>query len=295
MKSFFALLAVGMIAAGTAQSQTPSGTKPASATATSRYSVRPPVTPASPATTSPNRQQELYDQYHSVSKRPSSITPTPPAGQPASRSGSQPAASAPVDGAERPVSLDASTSGVRIGIRGGVTRLVYLDRLPDINADPTVSFVGGFVFNVGQGTLSFQPELNYARYALKNTAGSGIGSGSSLTQAIDQFEVPLFLKIASGSVNSTRFFLNIGPYGAYISSTSLNGQKLSLAGSTGRFSFGAAAGIGASLKTGQGHLIIELRGLYGLGNAANGIAFNSEYRVINTQATVGYLFPLGGR
>ena len=290
MKAFFALLAVGMIATGTAQSQTQSVTKPANATATNRYSVRPPTTPAS-ATTSPNRQQELYDQYHGVSKRPSSVTPTPPAGQPAVRPVAQPVASAPVDGAERPVSLDGSRSGVRIGFRGGITRLVYLDRLPDINADPTVSFVGGFVFNFGQGTLSFQPELNYARYALKNTNGSG----SPLTQAINQFEVPLMLKIASGPVNTTRFFLNIGPYGAYTSSINLNGQNESLDNATGRFSFGATAGIGAAVKVGQGHLTFEIRTLYRLSNAANGIAFNTEYRALNTQATVGYMIPLGGR
>ncbi|GAB3224065.1 hypothetical protein GCM10027423_59710 [Spirosoma arcticum] len=186
--------------------------------------------------------------------------------------------------------MDVSRSNVRIGVRGGLTRLIYLDRLPPINADPTLSFVGGFVFNFGRGVLSFQPELNYSRYALKNTAGGG----SSLTQATDRFEVPLLLKIASGSVNGNQFFINVGPYGAYLSSASLNGQKQSLDGSGGRFSFGAVAGIGAALKAGQGQVVLELRGLYGLGNVANDIVFNSTYNVLNAQATVGYVFPLGG-
>lgn len=282
MRSFLFLLTTGMLITSNAQSQT----QPNSTT-TSGLSVRP-------AGTSPNRQQELYDQYHGITKKPASFTPVAPIDNQTRPPAPQPVTSAPVERAEpqRPTLLSgSSTSGVRIGVRGGITRLVYLDRLPDINADPTLSFVGGFVFNFGQGTLSFQPELNYARYALKNTAGSG----SSLTQAIDRFEVPLLLKIASGSVNTTRFFINIGPYGAYISSASLNGQKLSLDGSSGRFSFGAAAGIGAALKAGQGQVTLELRGLYGLGNAANGIAFNTEYKVLNAQATVGYMFPLGGK
>lgn len=293
MKSFFALLAAGMLAAGTAQSQTPSVTKPASATAANRYSVRPPATPVSPATTSPNRQQELYDQYHGVSKRPSSITPTPPAGESADRPGSQPVASAPVGGAERPVSLDASTSGVRIGIRGGVTFPAYLEK--QLAVDPTAGFVGGFVFQFGRGTFSFQPELNYARYAGKTTIGQGTIAESTINVAQDRFEVPLLLKIASGSVNGTRFFLNLGPYGAYASSASLNGQKVALDGATGRFSVGAAAGVGVALKAGPGHVTFEVRGLYQLGNTGKGVTVNTDSRVINTQATVGYLFPLGGR
>lgn len=290
MKSFFALLAISTIATGTAQSQTPSVTRPTNTTITSRPSVQPPTTPA---TTSPNRQQELYDQYHSVSKRPSSITPTPPAGQPASRPGSQPTASAPVDGAERPVSLDASRSGVRIGIRGGVTYPAYLEK--QLAVDPTAGFVGGFVFQFGRGTLSFQPELNYARYAGRTTIGSGTVVETTINIAQDRFEVPLLLHIASGSVNSTRFFVNVGPYGAYASSASRNGQKVALDGSTGRFSVGAAAGVGAALKAGPGHLTLEVRGLYQLGNTGNGGTINTDSRVINTQATLGYLFPLGGR
>ena len=294
MKLLFTVLTVGLLAAGTAQSQTEPTTNPASTTAatTSPTTVQPSVTPASSMTASPNRRQELYDQYHGITKKRVPLTPTTaPAERPASQPASEPASLESVGRSERPVSSNVSPSGVRIGIRGGVTRLIYVDPLPAINADPTVSFVGGFVVNVGQGTLSFQPELNYARYALKNTAGVG----SSLRQAIDRFEIPLLLKIASGSVNTSRFFINVGPYGAYLSGVSLNGQKQSFDGSGGRFSVGAAAGVGAALKAGQGQLTLELRGLYALGNAANGIVFNSAYRALNAQATVGYLFPLGGR
>ncbi len=150
--------------------------------------------------------------------------------------------------------------------------------------------MGGFVFNFGRGTLSFQPELNYARYAVKSKEAF---SGRTFAVAQDRFELPLFLKIASGSVNSTRFFLNVGPYGAYASGASVDGRKVSLDGATGRFSYGAAAGVGAALKAGPGHVTVELRGLYEVGTTDNGVSRDS--RLMNTQATVGYMFPLGGR
>ena len=280
MKSVLALLSVGMFVAGTAQSQTRVTTPTSATTTTGRASGRPPAVPASSTAASPNHRQELYDQYHSVTKKPSSLAPA-----------SQPIASVPVASVERPVSLDGSASGVRIGIRGGASRLVYLERLVGIDIDPTLGFVGGFVFNVGRGKLSFQPELNYTRYAYR--VNGPIRSTANI--ANDRLEVPLLLKIASGLANSTRFFVNIGPYGAYVSSASVNSQKISLDGSTGRFSFGAAAGLGAALKAGPGHITLELRGLYELGNADNGVNINTDSNVINAQATMGYMVPLGGR
>ena len=300
MKSRIIFLLVSLLIVGVAQAQTrPTATspaKPASSTAATRYSVRPPATSASPTSVSPNRQQELYDQYHGVSKKPGTPTPsstTPMERQAVSRPASRPAPATPTAPiatvAERPVSSDGSTSGVRIGIRGGITRSVFLEKSSGI-IDPAIGFVGGIVFNVGKGTLSFQPELNYARYAMKI---SDPFTNTTLTLDSDQFEVPLFLKIASGSVNSTRFFVNIGPYGAYTSSISINGKKGSLDNAPERFSFGAAAGIGAALKAGPGHLTIELRGLYPLGTTDSKISTDSK--TILSQATVGYMFPLGGR
>ena len=300
MKSRITFLVIGLFVAGAVQAQTrpttTSPTKPASSTAANRYSVRPPATSASPTPVSPNRQQELYDQYHGVSKK--SVAPTPSSTAPmerqaVSRPASRPAPATPTAPvatvAERPVSSDGSTSGVRIGIRGGITRYVLLEKSGGI-IDPAIGFVGGVVFNVGRGTLSFQPELNYARYGMKINDPF---TNTTLTLNSDQFEVPLFLKIASGSVNSTRFFVNIGPYGAYTSSVSVNGQKGSLEGVPGRFSFGAAAGVGAALKAGPGHVTFELRGLYELGTSDRKISTDSK--TILSQATVGYMFPLGGR
>lgn len=287
MRSLFITLTVGMLAMGTAQSQTQSTTDSTNATTITGQSS------GQPAAAAPNRRQELYDQYHGITKKPASLTSVELTTRPTNQPASQPVTSVPADGAERPLSSDVSTSAVRIGVRGGATYPVYLETFTG-DVDPTVSFVGGFVVNVGKGTFSFQPELNYARYAFKRSDLS-FGGSTTNTFAVDRFEVPLLLKIASGSVNSTRFFLHVGPYGAYVAGASLNGQKISLDGSTGRFTFGAAAGIGAAFKAGSGHFTLELRGLYDLGDGDNGVGVNAASRVLNTQATVGYMFPLGGR
>jgi hypothetical protein len=180
----------------------------------------------------------------------------------------------------------ASTSGVRIGIRGGVTYSVFTEEQPITKAN--VGFVGGVTFNFGGGTLSFQPEVNYTRYSYKADAGFG-----STTGAIDLLEVPLFLKIASGTYAGNRFFVNVGPYASYLASISTDGKKESLDGVKGRFGFGAAAGIGAALKAGPGHVTVEVRGLYPLGNTEDG--FSTDADIVFGQATIGYMFPLGGR
>lgn len=265
-----------MLLAGTAQSQTQSTTNPTSTTTPGPASTT--ATSVLPAPMSPSRRQELYDEHHGVTRK--RAAPVTPSGQ------STP--SVPAYEAERSLSSDGSTSSVRIGIRGGVTYPVFVDDATV--ADPAVGFVGGFVFQFGRGTLSFQPELNYARYATESQESF---SGLTINVAVDRFEVPLLLKIATGSVNTSRFFVNVGPYGAYASGASINGQKVSLDNSGSRFSFGAAAGVGAALKAGPGHVVIELRGLYELTDTNGSV--NTDSRLINTQATVGYMFPLGGK
>ena len=298
MKSFIAFLSVGMLLTGTAQSQTqstanpanPTSTttpSPASTTATTGQSSVGTAAPAVlPAPMTPSRRQELYDEHHGITRK--RAAPVTPSGQPTSRPTSQSTPSGPAYEAERSLSSDGSASSVRIGIRGGVTYPIYVDDAAV--TDPTLGFVGGFVFQFGRGTLSFQPELNYARYAAKSRDSF---SGLTINVAQDRFEVPLLLKIATGSVNTSRFFVNVGPYGAYASGASINGQKVSLDNSGNRFSFGAAAGVGAALKAGPGHVVIELRGLYELSNTNGSV--NTDSKPIYTQATVGYMFPLGGK
>ncbi|MBC3788427.1 porin family protein [Spirosoma utsteinense] len=282
MKSLLILLVVNTFIMSVAQSQTRPATRSATKP-TGRVTTTAPVqSPGQPAVTrttstsaAPNRQQELYDQYHSVTKKPATTITNAPVAQ----------STIP---AKQPTLSDGRTARVRIGVRGGVSYLVFLEN--EFNADPTVGFVGGFVATIGQGTLSFQPEFNYARYAF--TVETPV-LNSTNTVALNRFELPLLLKISSGSANSTRFFLNVGPYGAYSSSSSINGQNVSLDGTANRFSYGAATGVGVAVKAGPGHLTLELRGLYQLGDTDSG--FNTDSRTINTQATVGYMIPLGRR
>ncbi|AQG78504.1 porin family protein [Spirosoma montaniterrae] len=259
-----------------------------------------PVTPPSSTTqpTSTNRQQELYDQYHGITKKPAA--PATPVQQPTrqpSRPAEPPKPQPVEDMASRqpqaaPRSSDGSASGVRIGVRGGVTYQIFTETVTGI--EPGVGFVGGLVLNFGAGTFSFQPEINYTRYAA-TVKIPDIFTGQVITtkNAADVVEIPLLLKIASGTANSTRFFVNVGPYASYLLNTSVDGKNQSLDGREGRFSFGAALGVGTALKTGPGHLTVEVRGLYPLGNSDGG--FSTDSRVIPVQATLGYVFPLGGR
>ena len=258
-------------------------------------------------TSTSNRQQELYDQYHGIKKKPASPTPspapvTPPVAnrakpkQPTSR----PANPSPIVTAEpiatteptktinrpQPDMTDGSTSTVRIGFRGGVTYPIFTDTRPFTN--PGIGFVGGVTFNVGRGVISFQPEINYTRYSSKNNIGFG-----STNLATDFLEVPLFLRIATGTYAGSRFFVNIGPYACYASSASIDGKKIDISTLKGRFGFGAAAGIGAAVKAGPGHVTIEVRGLYSLGDTDNG--FSTDANTILGQGTLGYIFPLGGQ
>ncbi|WP_460974781.1 porin family protein [Spirosoma knui] len=303
MKRYYSFLILSLLPISLAVAQSTT-TKPGTS---SRSAVKPPATrPAatdassadqsgsSAQSTSSNRRQELYDQYHSQTKRPAAQTPTSspaPASQPTAETETpkpvmaqtsnrtqSSAAASPKD--------DGSSSGVRIGIRGGVTYLAYTEE--NSFAKPAVGFVGGVTFNFGKGALSFQPEINYARYSSKITV-----LGFSSTIAADQIEVPLFLKISSGTYEGNRFFLNVGPYGSYLASARADGQKESLEGTSGRFGFGAAAGVGAAILAGPGHFTVEVRGHYPLGDIDNGFA--TDANIIFCQAAVGYVFPLGGR
>lgn len=251
----------------------------------------------------PNRRQELYDQYHGITKKSASksVTSTAPVSPsvtkraqkkqpalPVSRPTPPPAPVAtPMPVAERaPMEASAnSMSGSRIGFRGGVTYPVFTDSRP--YTTPSIGFTGGVTFTFGRGGVAFQPEINYTRYSFKND----VGFGSSRLGA-DFVEVPLLLKLSTGTYADSRFFLNIGPYASYASSTSIDGKKVDISGLKGRFGFGAAAGIGAALKAGPGHLTIEVRGLYSLGNTDTG--FSTDANTILGQGTLGYIFPLGG-
>lgn len=302
MKPLCILVSFCLLGPVLTQAQTGSSVTAPKSTTTSEPAVRPPATrpAASDASTSPNRRQELYDQYHGITKKPApapATSPTPatttsrPARESAPKEETVPATSsapAPVVAREEKNTESFNqNSGVRIGVRGGITYPVFLETTA---IDPTLGFVGGVVFQFGRGKLSFQPEINYSRTSQTIPATN---FSPKQDYSTDQIVVPLFLKIASGTFDGNRFFVNIGPYGSYVASTSLNGIKRDISGSSGRFFYGGAAGIGAMIKLGPGHATIEARGLYGLGNDLDG--FYTDSKTILAEGTIGYVFPLGGR
>ena len=245
-------------------------------------------------TQTPNRRQELYDQYNSYSTKPASTAgvsvpvKTAPMMESQQSSVDNPVVP-PTDAAnenQRQPTTVAGRSGIRIGFRGGVTHLAFTDTRP--TATPGLGFVGGITLTLGKGAVSFQPEVNYARYTVKNNSIFGAN-----TQAVDLVEVPLLLKISTGTYAGNRFFINVGPYASYAASSSVDGKKVDVSNMNGRFGFGAAAGIGVALKAGPGHVTIEGRALYSLGNSYNG--FNANTNTILGQATLGYILPLGSR
>ena len=280
MKSLFCFLALILLPVGLSIAQSTS------------------TTPTSTTTSgSTNRMQDLYDEHHGITKKRATITNAPagsssPSEKPArTKSGQktdEPATDQSTVGMSKSdqESVDGSTARTRIGIRGGVTYPFFTEK--PVGIDPTLGFVGGLTFNFGTRTVSFQPEVNYSRYSQKVDA-----FGFTTKRATDVLEVPLFLKISSGTYAGNRFFLNVGPYASYALSTSEDGKKISLDGAKGRFGFGAAAGVGAAIKAGPGHVTVEVRGLYGLGNTDSG--FNTDSKTIFGQGTLGYIFPLGGR
>ena len=252
------------------------------------------TTPSSTTTSgSTNRMQDLYDEHHGITKKkPGTASSTSEKTAPTRskrETGESPAdqSTAGMSQSTRKAT-DGSTSRTRIGVRGGVTYPFYLEKVAGVGVDPGLGFVGGLTFNFGSGKVSFQPEINYTRYIQKVNA-----FGLSIKEGSDALEVPLFLKISSGTYAGNRFFLNVGPYASYAMSNSEDGKKVSLDGTKGRFGFGAAAGVGAAIKAGPGHVTIEVRGLYPLGNTDDG--FNTNSKTIFGQGTLGYSFPLGGR
>ncbi|QKZ12644.1 porin family protein [Spirosoma sp. KUDC1026] len=199
-----------------------------------------------------------------------------------------PPRTAPVRVATTPTAVVRPASKYHIGVRAGVTYPIYAGRIEGVT--PMGSFVGGVMLTIGTGRFSFQPELNYARYATRNVSALG----NRLVGASDVVEIPLFLKIASAPINRSRFFLNVGPYVAYITSASLNGRKTSLDGTgADRFTSGLAAGAGMSLKTGPGHATAEIRSYFPFGD--NNQPFIGTLLTFPTQLTIGYTFPLGQR
>ena len=267
-----------------------------------------------------NKMQEMYDQYHGVNQSKTNTATTPAnsktkAGtKPASTApvATQPTATAQVEPTAAPAERSGDEAGFRIGIRGGASYLLPLETVEGATYETTIGYHGGLVLNFGRGVFSFQPEINYGQQKVKASATIQ-GQGITLTATENRVEVPLLLKFSFGNPSASRFFVNVGPYGAYSLSGTIKGtvlgvpvnEKVTYDGSEGRISYGAAGGLGVALKLGPGHLTVEARGLYELGNNAaktttipggttSPVNTNDISRVL-LQGSIGYLIPIGGR
>lgn len=244
-------------------------------------------------TAPPNRQQALYDQYNGINHRSTAAKPTTTLTKPVARKPhpeSAPAvvvAAIPVDDAAQPVVQTTARTRIRIGARGGVLTPVLTG---NNRYSAGTDFIGGVMLVVGSGRVQFQPEVNYSRTALRNRfLGTGI-----TRSAVDQVVVPLLARLSFGPVAGTQVYINAGPYSAYETSTSVNGLKIPFDRDEQRISYGAAVGLGLAVRTGPGHIGLDLRGRYQLTNTTP-MGSESRSDAIYTEATLSYLYPLGRR
>ena len=225
------------------------------------------------------KKQRLYDELHGIKNKPN----TPDMGRNKRRSADEVATRA--DGRE---AVNASNeAGTYIGVRVGGNYNGFLERLrvpngvggfTDLTPDPIYGFHAGVVFQFGRGKVAFQPEINFQQDYMKS--GTSTITASSLV-------VPLLAKFQFGQQGATRFFTNIGPYGAY-SLDSSNSESVVV--------YGGALGLGVGIPVGSGKFTIEARGYYPLGTTAAGSEFgNIPGKPILGQLSLGYLFPLGSR
>ncbi len=182
------------------------------------------------------------------------------------------------------------------------------------------------MFTIGRRNLTLQPELNYSQRHIRADYNQ---QGVSLSAKVmtNRIEVPVLAKYTFGHAN-TRFFINGGPYGAYILNerykaslisfgntnpnlrpiiesviAGLNNKEATFTGSGGRISYGVAGGLGVSFKAGTGALTLEGRALYELGDNTpanapdpSGISITSSVRntkYVLLQTSIGYSIPIG--
>jgi hypothetical protein len=165
-----------------------------------------------------------------------------------------------------------------VGVRVGGNYTTLLEQPFGVTINPWYGFHAGLVFQFGRGAVAFQPEINYNQDYF--SVGQNTISASSLV-------VPLLAKFQFGQQGNTRFFINLGPYGAY---------PLNSASTETVIDYGGALGLGVGIPAGSGKLTIEARSYYQLGSTAAGSEFgNVTGKPITGQVSIGYLFPLGGR
>lgn len=250
-------------------------------------STEPEVVP-----TDPVKQQQIYDELHGNKNK----TVTPETRNSAKENRRNKRANDTGETASRAANRRASSgeeAGTYIGVKAGGNYSAFLSDVttPDGlggsfnlgRPDPTFGFHAGVVFQFGRGGIAFQPEILFNQTSNRFTNPI---TGSTETVSSSTLLVPLLAKFQFGQQGATRFFVNVGPYGAY----GLNNNN------DGIIAYGGALGLGVGIPAGSGKVTVEARGYYGLGSTAEGDSFGGRPGdPILGQLSVGYLFPLGGR
>jgi hypothetical protein len=207
---------------------------------------------------------------------------------------------------------DGSGMTFSVGVRGGLN----LNTLSNMKAglDPgnkvqqLLGFHGGLVMELGGKMFSVQPEILFSQI------GAKIAHAADPTDATDEngslkitgntVTVPILLKAKFGTSDKLKFFVNAGPYGAYLLSsrilavsggTTVLDQKSEFTDNKGRIMYGVMGGGGVELGLGMAKLQIEARYMLGLGDNSEKIAGQSDNFPRSIMASVGFVFPIGGK
>ena len=231
----------------------------------------PSTEPENVTTLDEARKQQMYDELHGI--KPQSTAPAIRRGQ--NRQGTSSGM------ATRPntrAGISSGEAGTYIGVRAGGNFTTLLEQPFGVTIDPWYGFHAGLVFQFGRGGVAFQPEVNYNQDYF--SVGQTSISAASLV-------VPLLAKFQFGQQGNTRFFINLGPYGAL---------PLNSGNSETVIDYGAALGLGVGIPAGSGKFTIEARSYYQLGSTASGSEFgNVTGKPLIGQLSLGYLFPIGSR
>jgi len=210
------------------------------------------------------------------------------------------------------VSYGQSAIGGKIGIHMATYKGDTEDLGEGEEGGETVSNFGfqfGGVFEIGVNDLiSIQPELLVIQKGVKLKASEDFfGSPLELENSLifQYIEVPLLMKLKFGNLESTNFFVNVGPSFGYALSGRWR-EKITIGQETeetksdfefdendtfNRFDLSVALGAGVNFPIGPGKLFVEARYLLGLSNLSD--AEDETLRNGGYGLSVGYMIPIG--
>ncbi len=201
-----------------------------------------------------------------------------------------------------------STNQWAVGIRAGAT-------VAGVNRSAIKSYQGILLDNIVTKTVqtwhtgvlvnrtlstrwSVQGEVLYNQYGgqVDGTASFGtFTTGVSTVIQLNAVEVPVLVKYSFGQ-HRIRGFVNAGGFGAYSVSSSVTINNASLAGLipdvNRKLIYGLVAGAGATVKLGPGHVLLEGRYSYSLGDNVNLNFGGSKIHYQIALLSVGYMLLL---